>query len=99
MPTPSPKGKAISSSVGNADTFPKGEGNNLFRRQSRHLPQRGKAIISSVGKADTFPEGKAFCREGKTCIVKLFGNVLFSRFFSLIIPAVLCYDMLILLYS
>ena len=69
--------------VGKADTFPEREGNNLFCQQSRHLPRKGKA----------------FCRKGETCIVKLFGNVLFSRFFSLIIPAVLCYDMLVLLYS
>ena len=31
-PTPSPKGKAVTSSVGYADTFPKGEGSDLFRR-------------------------------------------------------------------
>ena len=42
MPPPSPKGKAVTSSVGNAATFPKREGKVLFRRQSRHLPRKGR---------------------------------------------------------
>ncbi len=41
-PPPSPKGKAVTSSVGNSDTFPKREGKVLFRRQCRHLPRKGR---------------------------------------------------------
>ena len=37
-----PKGKAKTSSVGRADTFPEREGIDLFRRQSRHLPRKGR---------------------------------------------------------
>lgn len=42
-----PSGKAKSSSVGEANTFPKREGKDLFRRQ----------------KPPHSPKGKAFCRE------------------------------------
>ncbi len=55
-----PSGKAKSSSVGNAATFPKREGSDLFRRQKPPPFPRGKAVTSSVDNADTFPE-----REGK----------------------------------
>ena len=37
-----PSGKAKSSSVDNADTFPEREGSDLFRRQSRHHPRKGR---------------------------------------------------------
>lgn len=76
MSTFSPKGKARSSSVGKADTFPEREGSDLFRRQSQHLPRKGrqsplpsakpppspkwKAKSSSVGNANTFPEREGF---------------------------------------
>ena len=55
-----PKGKAKTSSVGEAATFPEREGSDLFRRQKPTPSPKGKAVTSSVGKADTFPE-----REGK----------------------------------
>ena len=84
-----------------ANTFPEREGDDLFRRQSRHLTRMGKA--TSLGAARHSPQrGKRITSVGnalrdKTRIVKLSGNVLFSRFFPLIIPAVLCYDMFVLL--
>ena len=59
----SPKGKAVF--VGYADTFPKGEGGDLFRRVRDTLPEG--AVTSFVGYADTFPEGEGsdlFCRVG-----------------------------------
>ena len=55
----SPKGKAETSSVGYAATFPKGEGSDLSRRCAPLSP-KGKAVTSSVGCAATFPK-----REGR----------------------------------
>ena len=46
----------MTSIVGCADTFPKGESKYLYRRMCRHFPQRGKQMTSIVGCADTFPE-------------------------------------------
>ena len=70
------------SSVGKADTFPKGEGYDLFRRQSRHLPQKGrqsplpsamptpspkgKAMTSPSAKPTPYTKGKAFQPSGDT---------------------------------
>ena len=66
----SPKGKAVTSSVGCADTFPEGEGSDLsrrcaplspkgkadlFRRLRRHSPQRGERT-SSVGWRRHLPQ-------------------------------------------
>ena len=39
-----PSGKAVTSSVGKADTFPEREGKVLFRRQCRHLPRKGRLL-------------------------------------------------------
>ena len=54
---------AKTSSVGKAATFPKREGSDLFRRQSRHLPRKGRqSPLPSVNPPPS-PKGKAFCRE------------------------------------
>ena len=44
----SPKWKAVTSSVGKADTFPEREGSDLFRRQSRHLPRKGRFLPREI---------------------------------------------------
>ena len=53
----------MTSIVGCADTFPKGESKYLYRRLSRHFPQGGKQMTSIVGRADTFPERENERRE------------------------------------
>lgn len=58
-----PSGKAKTSSVGRAATFPEREGKDLFRRQSRHLPRNGRQNPLPSTKPPPSPKGKAFCRE------------------------------------
>ena len=55
-----PSGKAVTSSVGKADTFPEREGKDLFRRQCRHLPRNGRQSPLPSAKPTHSPKGKAF---------------------------------------
>ena len=52
----------VTSSVGYAATFPKGEGGDLFRQPCRRLPRGGRRGPLSSAKLSLSPKGKVFLK-------------------------------------